>query len=143
MCAFCCKYLQLFTKIPLLYENNLFDNSVNMYSSISGHTVENRSDKTSDPHYIWKHYRRFILLDYPSEHWFGPQKMRILFTTSIWLLVVFVNLSKIKQTNLTHLIFTSLESHSPCRSKLISIEAISWKKRCSFVRQILALRINC
>ena len=43
MCAFfILKYLQLLMKISLLYEINLFDNSVNMYSSNSGHTFENR-----------------------------------------------------------------------------------------------------
>ena len=35
-------------KIPLLGEKSLFDNSVNTYSSISGHTVKNRSDQTFD-----------------------------------------------------------------------------------------------
>ena len=46
MCAFFCyKYLQLFMEIPHLYEINPFDNSVNPYSSISGHTFENRSSE--------------------------------------------------------------------------------------------------
>ena len=35
-------------KIPLLYEINPFDNSVNPYSSISGHTFENWSCEKPD-----------------------------------------------------------------------------------------------
>ena len=41
VCFFYYKYLQLFMKIPLLYEINLFDNTVNPYSSISGCTFKN------------------------------------------------------------------------------------------------------
>ena len=36
-------------KISLLYEINLFDNSVNMYSSNSGHTFENRYSQSFGP----------------------------------------------------------------------------------------------
>lgn len=38
----------------------------------------------------------------------------------------------------THLILTSLESHSECLSKAISIEAISWKKKSKIVRALLS-----
>ena len=52
VCFFCSKYLQLFMKIPLLYEINPFDNSVNPYSSISGHTFENWSSEKPEYGYL-------------------------------------------------------------------------------------------